>query len=192
MKKVDIDVIDAFGWIVNNIIDAAVERDPTKCFLLASVDDQGKPNVKSEHMVAPCKAGPFGWGFYILSMSDQYTTTLIDQSGDFTLNLPRLGMEDVVKYCGRVSGREEDKLQAMNLSAIPSRIVSSPIIQECCMHFECEVNIVAPVLLENTKGEDIKTVFGNGFDIISGIIKAAYADEDIAHSFPEREILHAL
>ena len=68
-----------------------------------------------------------------------HSVKLIEETGDYTLNVPREGMEDIINYCGTVSGRDYDKFKEKNLTAVPSREVKSPIIEECKIHLECKM-----------------------------------------------------
>ena len=51
--------------------------------------------------------------------------------GDYTLNVPKEGMKDIVDFCGVVSGRDHEKFKEKSVAAIPSRKVNSPIFGEC-------------------------------------------------------------
>jgi len=90
-----------------------------------------------------------GWGcpgiiwsrpvFVVLVRPSRYTYELIENSGDFTVNVAPKGLKEAVTYCGTVSGRHEDKLAKCGLTTLPSLTVASPIIAECTIHFECRV-----------------------------------------------------
>ena len=95
--------------------------------LLASQGNQGLPNAMA-----------IGWGsmgiiwkrpvFTVLVRPSRYTHSLIEASGEFTVNIAPPGMEEVVTYCGSVSGRDYDKFAAKGLTAIPSSRLKTPII----------------------------------------------------------------
>jgi flavin reductase (DIM6/NTAB) family NADH-FMN oxidoreductase RutF len=65
--------------------------------------------------------------------------------GDFTVNVPKKGMEEIVSYCGTYSGRENDKAKEKGLNLTPSKKVKSPIIKDCIIHYECKVKFKAKV-----------------------------------------------
>jgi flavin reductase (DIM6/NTAB) family NADH-FMN oxidoreductase RutF len=67
------------------------------------------------------------------------TLRLIEASGDFTVNVPSLGMEEAVDFCGIVSGKGIDKFAAAGLTASPASIVSAPLVAECPFNVECRV-----------------------------------------------------
>jgi flavin reductase (DIM6/NTAB) family NADH-FMN oxidoreductase RutF len=67
------------------------------------------------------------------------TLRLIEASGEFTVNVPRVGMEAPVDFCGIVSGRGIDKFAAAGLTAAPASVVSAPLVAECPFNIECRV-----------------------------------------------------
>ena len=106
--------------------------------LLASCGKEGLPNVMA-----------IGWGtlgivwkrplFVVLVRPSRHTYKLIEETGEFTVNIVPPELKEVVTYCGTVSGRDHDKLKEKGLTAIPSEKVKTPIIKECILHFECRV-----------------------------------------------------
>lgn len=82
------------------------------------------------------------WGLPICAVlvrPSRYTYGLIEKCQDFTVNVPADGMEQAVSYIGTTSGRNHDKLAEMKLSLIPATIVSTPVIAECTVRYECKV-----------------------------------------------------
>lgn len=106
--------------------------------LLVSVSQQEKPNVMT-----------IGWGtvgivwgkpmFIVLVRPSRFTYGLIEETGDFTVNVPPVQMSEEVSVCGTISGREHDKFIEQKLTAIPAKEVKSPLIGECLIHYECRV-----------------------------------------------------
>ena len=106
--------------------------------LLVSRGKEGPPNAMA-----------IGWGttgiiwrrpiFVVLVRPSRYTYKLIEESGEFTVNIVPQQLKEVVQYCGTKSGRDHDKFKEKQLTAIPSRKVKTPIIKECILHFECRV-----------------------------------------------------
>jgi flavin reductase (DIM6/NTAB) family NADH-FMN oxidoreductase RutF len=106
--------------------------------LLVSANRQGKSNVMT---IGWGLIGVF-WGkpvFTISVRSSSYTRELIEDSGEFTVNVPEESMNDIVQHCGEVSGREHDKFSECKLSLLQSRFVRPPIIKQCKLHYECRV-----------------------------------------------------
>ncbi len=69
-----------------------------------------------------------------------YSTPFIEAEGNFTVNVPRSGMAVHADYCGMVSGGEDpDKPSTCGFTMLPSARISSPLIAECPLNFECRV-----------------------------------------------------
>jgi flavin reductase (DIM6/NTAB) family NADH-FMN oxidoreductase RutF len=137
--------------------------------LLVSRGKEGLPNVMA-----------IGWGtagiiwrraiFVVLVRPSRHTYKLIEETGEFTVNIVPPQLEQVVQYCGSVSGRDYDKFKEKHLTAIPSKNVKTPIIRECILHFECRViyrNDLIPSELEKSiidtlypKGDFHRVYFG--------------------------------
>jgi len=149
--------------------------------LLASADARGNPNAMT-----------IGWGtvgiswnkpvFCVLVRPETYTYGLIETTGDFTVNVPTTALKDDVLYFGTVSGRDEDKFKARGLTATPGRMVKSPIVEECAIHYECKVvhkNDVLPDTLAEEIRDGIYRRLNIGFHrVYFGEILAVYADAD--------------
>ncbi len=150
-------------------IDGTIKAFGEDSVLLASCGKEGSPNVMA-----------IGWGtigiiwrrpiFVVLVRPSRYTHKLIEETGEFTVNIVPPQLKDVVQYCGTVSGRDHDKFKERKLTAIPSEKVKTPIIKECILHFECRVvnkNDLVPSELEKSivsnlypKGDFHRVYFG--------------------------------
>lgn len=119
-------------------IDETIKAFDEDRVLLVSQGKEGLPNVMA-----------IGWGttgiiwrrpiFIVLVRPSRYTYRLIEESGEFTVNIVPPGLKEVVQYCGTVSGRDYDKFKEKQLTAIPSAKVKTPILKEGILHFECQV-----------------------------------------------------
>ena len=106
--------------------------------LLTSQGINGLPNTMA-----------IGWGtigiiwrrpiFMVLVRPSRYTYKLIEETGEFTVNILPLKLKEAVQYCGTVSGRDFNKFKEKGLTPIPSTKVTVPIIKEAILHFECQV-----------------------------------------------------
>lgn len=91
-----------------------------------------------------------GWGqlgvvwskpvFQVLVRESRHTKALLDQNGEFTVNVP-LGQIDknIVAVCGTKSGRDLDKIKELGLTLEPGQTVSVPGIRELPLTLECKV-----------------------------------------------------
>jgi len=119
-------------------VEAAVKAFDEGRVLLASCGKAGLPNVMA-----------IGWGsmgiiwrrpiFIVLVRPSRYTYTLIEETGEFTVNIVPPKLKEVVQYCGTVSGRDHNKFKEKNLTPLPSKTIKTPAIKECILHFECQV-----------------------------------------------------
>jgi len=147
--------------------------------LLVSVGEDGRPNVMA-----------IGWGlignlwrkpfFMVAVRPSRHTHKLIEETGDFTVNVPGKGMEETVDYCGTVSGRDHDKFRERNLTPVQGKMVESPIISECRIHYECKVAYKTKVKANQLPKEILSSSYphGNYHTLYFGEIMATYADED--------------
>ena len=83
------------------------------------------------------------WGkpiFMALVRESRYTKEMLDNNAEFTVNVP-IGDVDskILGFCGTKSGRDMDKIAAMNLTLEPSEFVSVPGIKELPLTLECKV-----------------------------------------------------
>ena len=91
-----------------------------------------------------------GWGkigiewnrpvFIAYVRETRYTKQLLEESGEFTVNIPYGDVDNkILSYCGKVSGRDTNKIQDLNLTLVESDIVKAPGIQELPLTLECKV-----------------------------------------------------
>jgi len=123
------------------------------------------------------------WGkpFFIAAVRpSRYTHKFIEETGDFTVNVPRKDMEEIADYCGTVSGRDHDKIKEKGLTLMPSNHIESPIIAECIVHYECKVAYKTQVVSKKLPKDIILTRYPHGdyHTLYFGEILATYADGD--------------
>ena len=148
--------------------------------LLVSADAEGKPNAMT-----------IGWGtigiiwgkpiFTVLVRPSRYTYGLMERSDNFTVNVPSGDMNDIVAFCGSASGRDHDKFAEKGLIAKPGKIVKSPIIEQCVIHYECSVVHKNDVLKNKLADNIIHSAYPKGdfHTIYYGEILAVYANTDL-------------
>jgi flavin reductase (DIM6/NTAB) family NADH-FMN oxidoreductase RutF len=148
--------------------------------LLVSIDSNGKPNVMT-----------IGWGsigiiwykpiFIVLVRQSRYTHKLIEEAGDFTVNVPKRDMKHIIDFCGSVSGKEIDKFKEKNLTPLQSKKVKSPIIAQCPINYECKIvykTIIDPKIIEKRIISEYYSS-GNYHTIFFGEILALHVDENL-------------
>jgi flavin reductase (DIM6/NTAB) family NADH-FMN oxidoreductase RutF len=125
--------------------------------------------------------GPI-WGrpvFVAMVRPSRYTYELLEQSGDFTVNLLPKSMASVLSFCGTYSGRQRDKLGEQGLSTTPGRRVASPGIEQAQLVVECRV-VDRTDLNPATMDSAIRTssyARGDLHRLYFGEVVAVYADE---------------
>ena len=147
--------------------------------LLVSANKAGHANVMTIGW------GMFGWVWgkpvlAVLVRPSRYTYELLEDGGDFTVNVPPRTMAETVAYCGSVSGRNFDKFEERKLTAKASRHVRAPIIEECAVHYECRVihkNNVDPATLVPEVAQSAYRS-GDYHRLYYGEILAGYANPD--------------
>lgn len=133
-----------------------------------------------------------GWGFLgwdwglpifeVLVRDTRYTKVLLDESGEFTINvpLPEENRKKIIGYCGTVSGRDHNKFQDMDLHTVPGEKVSAPAIAEFPITLECKVIYTQRQDTDRIPEESKKRYYptGNYHTAYMGQIVSAYILED--------------
>ena len=129
-------------------LDVTFERMNSGGILLMTRDRSGRANPMT-----------VGWGtvgvvwgrhvFCVLVRPSRYSFECLEANPDFTVNVQPADRADIVEYCGTHSGRRVDKCKELGLSVIPSKLVKTPIIEECNLHYECKVIHKNDILLDH-------------------------------------------
>lgn len=91
-----------------------------------------------------------GWGtigyiwnkpiFMVAVRYSRHTYKLLENAKEFTVSIPlNNNLKKELSYCGTKSGRDVNKFEECNLSILEGQKVSTPIIGECELHYECKV-----------------------------------------------------
>ncbi len=148
--------------------------------LLVSADPSGKPNAMT-----------IGWGtvgiiwgkpiFTVLVRPSRYTYKLMEQSEDFTVNVPTEDMRSVVNFCGSKSGRDYDKFKENGLIVLPAKTIKTPAIEQCAIHYECKIVHKNDVIKEVLDAKIVSSAYSSGdfHTIYYGEILGAYASPEL-------------
>lgn len=79
---------------------------------------------------------------YISVRPERFSHGIIRESGEFVVNLPTARLVRAIDYCGVRSGRNENKLAAMHLTAEAVEGFSVPAVAECPLSLACRVTDV--------------------------------------------------
>ena len=74
----------------------------------------------------------------------RHSFRLIQDEGEFVINVPDWNLLDVVRACGRLSGRDGNKFEATGLTPTSSTEVAAVSVGECPAHIECRVDRQVP------------------------------------------------
>jgi len=110
---------------------------PSVVVLATCVDASGKPNIITLGMFMPISFDP---PLVCIGVSPRrYSHQLIDETGEFVINVPTEEIIDEVHFSGTKSGRDYDKFGETGLTSKPASKVRPPLIEECYAHLECRV-----------------------------------------------------
>jgi len=83
------------------------------------------------------------WGkpcFIAYVRYSRFTYDVLLGAEDFTINVPEYGtLKKELALAGTKSGRDIDKFKEANLTLKESRKITSPIIEECALQYECKI-----------------------------------------------------
>ncbi len=135
---------------------------PRHTVLVSCADNAGKANIITLAWSMPVSIRP---PLVAVSIAPRrYSHKLIEETGEFVINIPTIDIVRETLYCGEVSGRNVDKFKAAGLTPAPAKIVKVPIIRECVGHLECKLHQKIPA---------------GDHTIFIGKIVAAYVNEGI-------------
>lgn len=110
---------------------------PLPAVMVSVTDKEGKNNI-----ITVAWAGTICTNPPMVSISvrpERYSYHMIEETGDFVINLTTEELAYATDYCGVKSGREVDKFKEMKLTPETGTYVKSPLIQECPVNIECKV-----------------------------------------------------
>jgi len=110
---------------------------PRPVVLICVKDKNGKINVMSCSWITPISDEP---PLIAISLwTKGYTHKVIDETKEFTVNIPTSKLKEKVWLAGTKSGSKIDKTKILNLKFTPSKTVSAPSIEDCIGVLECKV-----------------------------------------------------
>ena len=129
--------------------------------LLASTKRSGESNLMT-----------IGWGtigiiwskaeLVVLVRPSRYTYEFIEDSGEFTVNVPTPEMAEFVLFCGTNSGRDVDKLATFDIATTPGQKVSSITVDACPIVYECQVSHKNDLIPEELLGDIVPSYYAGG------------------------------
>ena len=93
----------------------------------------------------------------------RYTKEFLDKEGEFTLSIPFNKMEKEIAFCGKASGRDVDKFEALGVEKIKGDKVSTCKVGGCDEYFECKVLAKIP-LTHDMLPDEVNEIAYKDFD----------------------------
>ncbi len=110
---------------------------PLPVVMVSMADQDGKTNI-----ITVAWAGTICTNPPMVSISvrpERYSYKILKETGEFVLNLTTKDLVFATDYCGVKSGRDINKFQEMNLTAVSGTEVKAPLIGESPVNIECRV-----------------------------------------------------
>ena len=113
---------------------------PLPAVLVTVRDTDGRDNMLTIAWVGTvCTNPPM---LYISVRPERYSYHMLEESGQFVVNLTTAAMAKAVDYCGVRSGKEVDKFRETGLIKGEAVKVNAPVIEDSPVNIECKVREV--------------------------------------------------
>ena len=110
---------------------------PVPAVMVSVADKNGKANI-----ITIAWAGTICTNPPMVSISvrpERYSYSMIEETGEFVINLTTKELVRACDYCGLKSGRDVDKFKEMNLTQLKMDKVKAPGIAESPVNIQCKV-----------------------------------------------------
>lgn len=113
---------------------------PVPAVMVSVADKKGNTNIITVAWTGTVCSDPAM--LYISVRPERHSYQMIQETGEFVVNLTTKKLIKAADYCGVRSGRDVDKWKAMKLTPGKAQEVSAPIIEESPVNLECRVTEV--------------------------------------------------
>lgn len=110
---------------------------PLPAVMISVADKEGNPNI-----ITVAWAGTVCTNPPMVSISvrpERYSYHMIDETGEFVINLTTEKLAYATDYCGVRSGKDVDKFKELHLTPEKAEYVNAPLIAESPVNIECKV-----------------------------------------------------
>jgi len=110
---------------------------PLPVVMVSMADRDGKMNI-----ITIAWAGTVCTNPPMVSISvrpERYSHPILEDTGEFVVNLTTRQLVFATDYCGVKSGRDVDKFKKLNLTPLKAEYVKAPLIAESPVNIECRV-----------------------------------------------------
>lgn len=118
-------------WKAGNMLN------PVPAVMVSVTDKEGKSNI-----ITVAWAGTVCTNPPMVSISvrpSRYSYQILEETGEFVINLTNESLVKACDYCGVVSGRDVDKFAKTRLTPIPMEHVHAMGIDESPVNMECKI-----------------------------------------------------
>lgn len=116
---------------------------PIPAVMVTSGDIDGESNIMTVAWTGILNTNPAMC--YISVRPERHSYHLIQESGEFVINLTNEELVYATDWCGVKSGKEVDKFKQMHLTKERANHVKCPIIKESPVAIECKVKEIRPL-----------------------------------------------
>ena len=113
---------------------------PLPAVMVSTGDKKGNQNILTVAWTGTVCTNPAM--VYISVRPERYSYHMIEESGEFVINLTTEKLAYATDFCGVRSGRDVDKFRKLNLTKEKAQFVSAPMIGESPVNIECKVEQV--------------------------------------------------
>ena len=122
---------------------------PGSIVLVSAIDSSGKADICTVGAWSLVNGVPSLYGIAMCTKSipprffKRYTAMCIEQTGEFTINIPHIGLAEAWEFCGTHSLTKEpdlDKFEGAGLTRGEPSVIKAPVIMECPVNIECRVH----------------------------------------------------
>ncbi|MBR1692498.1 MAG: flavin reductase family protein [Lachnospiraceae bacterium] len=110
---------------------------PLPAVLITAASESGEKNIFTVSWAGTVCTNP-----PMISISvrpGRHSYRMIEETGEFVVNLTTEKLAFAADYCGVVSGRDVDKFARLGLTPLKGQQVSAPLIAESPVNIECRV-----------------------------------------------------
>ncbi len=135
---------------------------PVPAVMVSCADREGNANIITIAWTGIACSDPAT--VYISVMPRRYSHHMIEESGEFVINLVTRDLAFATDYCGVATGAKTDKWKDCGLTKAPASSVKAPLIKESPVNIECRV---------------IKKLELGSHDMFIARVEAVDVDEDL-------------
>lgn len=110
---------------------------PVPAVMVTVADREGRDNIITVAWTGTVCSDPAMT--YISVRKSRHSYQMIEDTGEFVINLTTKKLTRATDYCGVKSGRDVDKFAEMGLTRAPASKVKVPLIAESPVNIECKV-----------------------------------------------------